>query len=273
MDPNIKPEENNLPQPPLPPVFEPPAAVAANIPEPSYGEESPHKHVSRMILVTIGVIVLASIIGFFVLRRSSSNVAKKPSVPTNPAQTIPADDNLELKKQQAEEQAKISPTVPEPTAPKEPIIPKTTSDIADAQQPWLQIGMEEKKNEFTVGEEIHFIISGFSQTKDIHGYDLILAYDPELIDVISLESLAPSFEIKQIQKKSHLTITGFKRLDVTSATPLANDQLLRVTAVSKKAGQGVVSILSEVGKERTKLVDSQVQVIIPQVQGIQLAIQ
>ena len=102
---------------------------------------------------------------------------------------------------------------------------------------------------------------------------MLVSYDKDALEIISVESIPQTFETKQIEKDTHFTITGFKRLDVTTPTVFNDDGIVKITAKPKKAGKAQFTISPQIKKERTKMVDKQVQVITPQVEGIEVAIQ
>lgn len=230
-----------------------------------YVEEQPHhKHVSRMVIVTVFVL-LTGIVSFVFFQRFASTSKAKIDPKNQPNQQIPQSDLAYLK----------DASINTDTISKTPISPMPVAKqaITDPQAPWFMLISEDNKNTYAVGEEMHFIIKGFSQTKDINGYDVLLGFDPEMMDVLSIESMPQTFSLKQIQKKTHVTITGYKSLEVKTPTVLNDDGLIKITAVSKKSGNIKLELIPEVKKEKTKMVDNKVQVIAPQLQSIEVAIQ
>lgn len=256
MEPTIQNSSINQPMTPAP--LDPNTA-------PLYVEEQPHhRHISRMIIVTVFVLLLG-IVSFIFFQQS--NNANKSKIPDNnqPNQQTRNQDTTSNSGNALAARVTIPPTsTPAPLAKK---------GIADETKPWFKLITESDPRPYAQGEDIVIILKGFSENNDINGYDVLLQYDKEALDIISVESLPRTFEIRQISKNTHLTITGYKDITVNTPTIFNDDSLVKIVARGKKSGTTALSLLPDVKKEKTKMVDKQVRIIAPQLEGLEVEIQ
>lgn len=143
----------------------------------------------------------------------------------------------------------------------------------DPAEPWLKIQTEDGSEAIQVGQEAQIIVSGFSDGTNIDGYDVLLSYDADELEVVEVESLIPSFNIQQFIRGSFVSVTGYKRPDVDEVTAFDETPLLQYTVVAKEAGETELSILPAKGPETSKFVDPEVNQIYPQPETVTLQIQ
>jgi hypothetical protein len=228
-------------------------------------EQSPHHHIYRMVIVTVFVIFVA-IGGYFLIQRAkvSNNSNENKTVNTKGTTTVQNNQ----------------PIIPTPN----------TSEPFNEQKPWFKLTTEGDKKQYNVGDTIEIVLKGYSEGKDINGYDVLVGYDPEMVDIGTstadknlkpvVTSLVQTFEVYPFKKNSYITITSVKKLEVKTPTIFNNDGLVKITSKAKKAGTVKFSILPSYQKnamskvrEETKMTDKSVNVIIPQLQSIEVAIQ
>ena len=111
-----------------------------------------------------------------------------------------------------------------------------------------------------------------SQGADVNGYDLLLPYDKASMEIVSVKSTLPTFQIYQFDRGSYYSITGIKLLSAKGPTVFNNDPILEFTLKGKKKGTYYVEIMPERGKEVSKFVDKDVKIIKPQFQPVMVEI-
>jgi len=202
-------------------------------------EKKPVAHTVRMIFITV-VVLLIALGGYVILSNHPLKV-------------------------QVQKALKLIPSMPEENAQKNDI-GLFVSDIKDRTIPWIE--MRADSTSVSVGDTVKVTMYGFSGGKDITGYDALIGIDPEVYEVLSIESVAPGFQIFKFDKGMYYSITGIKDVHMTDATVFDNTALLTITLKPKKKGENIVTILTSKDKERTKFVDKNVEVLTPQIGSV-----
>lgn len=199
-------------------------------------EPPQQRHNYRMIFITI-IVLLIALGGYTVLT------------------------NANLKARMQEALLLVTPQS-EPNTNKE-TLELFASDISDRSLPWIEVRSPDA--DASVGQEVTVTINAFSGGKDITGYDLLIGIDPAQYEVISITSELPSFQLQTFDRGMYHAVTGIKNLQSQEATLFDDTPLVKVVVKPKTTGEGVVTVLSTKGQERTQLVDKDVVIIEPQV--------
>lgn len=209
---------------------------------PNYATQAPQRepehHAYRMVVVTV-IVILVGLAIYFISARTNLFTALTGNSKSGGLFTKTEKDNS---------------TVP-----------------FDPSKAWIEVTSESETG--TVNQPITIILKGFSDGKDVNGYDILFGYNSADFDIVSAESMLPSFQIFKFTKKDHVTFTGVKSLTEKNSTVLNNTELLKITVRPKKKASLNFTILPSSGKEKTKFVDSQVQAIVPQVKSVKVAIE
>jgi len=206
-------------------------------------EEKPHKkHMMRIVFITVLILALAGG-GFLVLSQDRFTAQLKNTVSPAPAQNV--------------EQASTQATEYEMLA----------SEIQDRTLPWIELKAEGAETA-RVGQEIMISVQGFTGQRDVTGYDVLFGIDPAQFEVVSITSELPDFKVQSFNRDTYHSVTGIKDLQSKDKTLLSGNSILKLIIKPLKAGQGVVSIMSTKGMEKTQFVDSEVEVMEPQVGSV-----
>lgn len=141
----------------------------------------------------------------------------------------------------------------------------------DTTKPALAFGGATEKH--AVDETFTVQLKGDSQEADVNGYDLLIPYDKKSLEIVSVKSLLPEFQIYQFDRTSYYSITGIKLLSAKGATVFNKVPILEFTLKGKKPGTYSFEIMPERGKEVSKFVDKDVKIIKPQFQPVIVEIQ
>lgn len=192
------------------------------------------KYTRIMLLILAGVLLLASVIGFFVSQRLQSN------------QNSGSTETL------------VVPSVV-PTLIPYPIQGSFT--------------LREQKGQQSVQLGQSFVIDIYAtSSKDtVAGYDAILSYDKTVFERQSVQNRVDSFRIFTFDRSKHLSVSATKNLQITEPIRFANTPLLSFTFVAKKKGTYTFS-LKPVGNESSKLVNESAQVTYPESKDFRLEI-
>lgn len=206
------------------------------------------KHGYRMIFITL-VVLLVAVGGILVSQRENLQQILKGKTEEPISENKPA--------------GKVQ--VPQ-------AIDVPTSTIKDRQVPWLEI-VSMDGSALPVGGSKTLYVKGTSDNRDITGYDMLIAYDPTALEIVSAKSAMQDYEIFKFDRGDHMTITGIKNFQKREPVTFNGGNLLEIVVKAKKQGNTVVSLNSTMGQEKTQLVDSEVKVIEPQIGSIQLEVQ
>lgn len=206
--------------------------------------DEPNKnHSYRMIIITVVVILIA--IGGIVIARNE-----------NLQQTMKR--TLSFGRMGSETNTGRS----EPTL--------TVSSIESRDRAWIEI--RPAKDSYTLNETVTLTVTGSSEGKDITGYDLLLTIDKDMFELQSVSTAIPGFTVFPFDNGSYIAITAIKDIGEDAPTIFDETDMLTVELKPKKKGTGVISVALENDKEKTQLVDVDVQPITPQIGSAQVEI-
>lgn len=125
---------------------------------------------------------------------------------------------------------------------------------------------------YSVGDTIDLKVTGDSKGADINGFDVLIGYDPAKMEVVSVQSAKPEFQLFKFPNPTYVSLTATKLLTINSATVFTGDSLVDIKMRAKKAGTNEVQLLSTQGRERTKMVDNQASIMIPSLNSVTLEV-
>ncbi|OGK21059.1 hypothetical protein A2866_01875 [Candidatus Roizmanbacteria bacterium RIFCSPHIGHO2_01_FULL_39_8] len=123
-----------------------------------------------------------------------------------------------------------------------------------------------------VNSPVTVTLEADSNGKAVVGYDLILQYDPAALEITSATSLLPDFTVYPIKSADHYSVTATKK--ITSEDPSIFNQagVLNLIVTPKKSGSQSLRLVSNLGNEKTQMVDETTKVIYPAVSEITLEV-
>lgn len=139
---------------------------------------------------------------------------------------------------------------------------------------WMTLATSMHNAKYTVGEDIELTVHADSSNKPVTGYDMLFLYDPASISVVRVNSVDPTFDIFTFNNPNYVSITGTKKLSISSQAAFMNTPIVTITVRAKKAGTTPLVIAPQIGPEKTKMVDNAAQLLFPQLdQSLQLSVQ
>ncbi|MCL4364668.1 cohesin domain-containing protein [Patescibacteria group bacterium] len=112
---------------------------------------------------------------------------------------------------------------------------------------------------------VTFNVVADSDGENVSAYDIQIGYDPLAFDFQSAVSIDPSFQVYPFHKDKLLTLTAVKATQDQTPSIFTNKPVIKLNFKSKKSGNYTFSVLSSIGKETTKFVNTKTQIINPQV--------
>lgn len=152
----------------------------------------------------------------------------------------------------------------------QPIPLLEVSSIESRDRAWVEI--VPAADSYSLEDIVQLKVKGFSEGRDISGYDLLITLDPEIFELESVSTSIPGFTVFPFDNGQYIAITAIKDLGQNEPTILNETDMLTIELKPKKKGTGVVSVALENEKEKTQLVDVDVQVLIPQVGSAEVQI-
>lgn len=128
---------------------------------------------------------------------------------------------------------------------------------------WMKLTTE--STNVAVGDEVVFTIMADSDSVDINGFDVLFEYDPNQLQIEKVNSLIPYFDIYTFENPTYLSITGTKKLSAETTAVIENSALITVIARAKQAGAAQVRILPGMKMEKTKMVNSKAEIVMPSI--------
>jgi len=119
------------------------------------------------------------------------------------------------------------------------------------------------KNQYSPDQLIEMEIIADSAGNDITGYDLIVAYDPQIITFKEAQSLIDDFKIYSFEEKNYLVLTAIKDLKSQRQTVFSDVRLVKLIFSAKKKSETKVEILPNFDSRETFFVDKNTQKIYP----------
>ncbi len=116
-------------------------------------------------------------------------------------------------------------------------------------------------------------VIGNSNGKEVTGFDLLLKYDPLMVEVMQVQSTAQDFQVMSKDGGNILSITGYKMPSAKTKSVFSESEIINIVVRPKKAGPAVFEILAENGKEVTKFVDASTSIFYPATGKITVEIQ
>lgn len=135
----------------------------------------------------------------------------------------------------------------------------------DENKPYMKLSADGAS--YSAGQTIMLNVLAGSQNLDVNGFDLLFSYDDKAVEVVKITSGLETYDIFPYYNTGYVSITGTKKLSVNTATSLNNTPIVVIEVRPKQSGQFSFSIDAERGKEKTKMVDNQARIVIPQVGG------
>lgn len=207
-------------------------------------EKPSGNHGYRMIFITV-IVVLIAIGGFWISRNENLQQVIKNTIPSS--------------------------NVPEADSNRSSYVAPVASTIANREIPWVDI-VQSDTGMPTLNQPTTFTVRASSGGKDIAGYDILLAIDPNLFEIQSITSAFPSFSILQFERGTHITVNGLKDIGKNDPVILNETALITVTVKPIKKGKTTVSVLLQQDLEKTMLVDTEVTPITPQVGSLEIEV-
>jgi hypothetical protein len=125
-----------------------------------------------------------------------------------------------------------------------------------------------------LGSTVTIAVVADSAGKNINGYDVVLKYDPKLLQFSSFKPLEQDFQVFQVDKAntSKLTLTGTKRLN-TNPVMFAKTQILEVTFKTLAKGNATVSFdYAPLSRTDSNLVSTENKDVLGSASGLELNI-
>ncbi len=129
---------------------------------------------------------------------------------------------------------------------------------------WMKLSAE--STNVSVGDEVTFTVMADSDTADINGFDVLFEFDPQQFEIVQVNSLIPYFDLYTFDKNpTFLSITGTKKLSAETTAVIKNSALISIVARAKQAGTSQARILPDMKMEKTKMVNSKADIMIPSI--------
>lgn len=134
------------------------------------------------------------------------------------------------------------------------VVNPTTAPVAEVQKiDALQI---DTPRTVQANENIVLTIKVDSKNRDITAFDMLVNYNTEGLIYVKTDSLITGFNVYDYKNENIISVTGVKSLTNKTVHVFNQTPIIKLTFKPLKKGSYTFSIPSEVGSEKTQLVDN-----------------
>ncbi len=133
---------------------------------------------------------------------------------------------------------------------------KIVENIVSENQPSYTASFSLEKTSFKVGEEVSLPVVLDSQGEEVVGFDLVLSFDPNLLEFKSVSSLNPDFTVSFFNAGDKVVATGVKAPGVKTSYVFSKDKVVVFSFLVKSPGKTELEILKTSGKDASQLINS-----------------
>lgn len=132
-----------------------------------------------------------------------------------------------------------------------------------------------KNNQRKIPANVPFTVQVIadSQSEDIVGFDVLVAYDKEAFKEVSASSPLSGFRVFDTQRDGYLAVTAIQDPQNSTRNVFKDQVILEVTLNPALAGEYDLTILSSKKAETSKLVSTETKVFFPKVEGLTVEIE
>lgn len=129
-----------------------------------------------------------------------------------------------------------------------------------------------KDTNIKLDQPFEIIIYASSEGYSVVGYDVIVGFHEDNIEIDKVESLVADFTIYPFKTDEYYVATGVKRVSSTQNSVFSLTPILKVTGRAIKPGPTTVSILNTADSRKTQLVDNKTKILFPKGTGLDLVV-
>lgn len=122
----------------------------------------------------------------------------------------------------------------------------------DETKPWLKVETQTGETTATTGEEVTIVVRGFSAGSNVDGYDVMLGYDSDKVEIVDVESLQEEFNAIESVRSTYVSVTGFKPPEIEQDTPFDDTEMLAYTVRTLEPGEATFTIFPKRTVETTR---------------------
>ncbi|QQG44208.1 MAG: hypothetical protein HYW86_05110 [Candidatus Roizmanbacteria bacterium] len=129
------------------------------------------------------------------------------------------------------------------------------------------------KKPLVAGETIYLNVSADSSNSSITGYDVVVKYDPSVVSYVSQKNLLSDFQVFAQNDNGKLSLTGIKKISVTSTVTFQNTVISELTFKALKSGKASFEIEFLPGsKKDSNLIDDKNNDVLGTVNGVEITV-
>jgi septal ring-binding cell division protein DamX len=235
--------------------------------------EQPHNNILRIVIIVVFILLVVGIGGGLYYMYSSTNSQQaneqNSTENSNNPNTNPTSDqedpnsapNRNVQNQQANNPQEVPTVAPTETPPFDPA------------KSWVKLETEGGGTTLPVGEEGNIILTAFSAGENIDGYDIMLGFDPEKVEIVEVTSLLDTHDMFETIRSDYVSATAIKPPDIEQETVFDETALVQYTIRALEPGETEISILPTKSVETTQLTNEDALPTSPQVDSLTIEIE
>lgn len=124
----------------------------------------------------------------------------------------------------------------------------------------------------TVGAPLTFTVTADSNKRRVVGFDAVVEYDASVFTLGRVTSSLKGFTTSSSTRNKYLEVTSSKDPQTVVTPVLQNTEVFTFTLTPRKAGSFRVDLVDKADASSTKYVDSDTQVYMPKVNGVEVMV-
>jgi hypothetical protein len=235
--------------------------------------EQPHNNLLRIVIIVVFIVLVLGVGGGLFYLYSSGNgqqaneqnsITNTDAPNTNPTSDQESADtapNRNVQNQQANIPDEVPTVAPTETPPFDPA------------KSWVKLETEGGGTTLPVGQEGNIILTAFSAGENIDGYDIMLGFDPEKVEIVEVTSLLDTHDMFETIRSDYVSATAIKPPDIEQETVFDETPLVQYTIRALEAGETEIRILPTKSVETTQLTNEEALPTSPQVDSLTIEIE
>lgn len=154
-------------------------------------------------------------------------------------------------------------------------LPLNQDKPLDMTKAWMKVSAD--SSSVTLGQSVSLTATGDSEGHAVTGFDVLLSF-PNTLNLVSVKESNSSFQLfkgaeQKVGEYTILPLTFTLASEKNDGIIFKGDVLFTASFTAVSSGKTAITILPSLDNKTTKFVDSQVKVVIPQVQQAKITIQ
>lgn len=145
-------------------------------------------------------------------------------------------------------------------------------DYGSSQGPSMMIKTATGMTDFSVGDEIELVVTGDSKGVDINGFDVLLGYDTDNVEMLEVLPVRKDYQAFTFPNDRYVSVTVTKLLESQMPGIFGNEDMLQFKVKANRPGTYDFRLMEQQGNEKTKMVDTSTGILVPSLNTVSVTV-